>query len=201
MSLATRSTNTMKRFSLPLKNEKRRFYKSFSVFILVLNALAIALFVYYVPQSTIRQASGIIIAVLAIPVIVFREKKPRSRFAGNALYFIMLAIAVYWAFTALWWASVAVFVLTLLSRSVNKSPEVVVSDEHVVYPAFPVRRIEWNELSNLVLKDGLLTIDFRNNRIIQQLLEPGATGLNEQEINEFCRDRLMAVQGLAPKDQ
>jgi len=65
----------------------------------------------------------------------------------------------------------------------------LVDRESIVYPSFPKRIILWNELQNIVLKDGILTIDFRNNKLIQQDLDEEVT-VNEKEFNEFCKQQL-----------
>ncbi|MET0635068.1 MAG: hypothetical protein ABWZ25_03505 [Chitinophagaceae bacterium] len=177
-------------YRLILKNEKRKFYKSFSVFILVMNALAICLFLYYLPQTTAQQVTGIIAAVLAISVIVYREKMVGRRHTDTGIYEVMVALAVYWAFIGYWWVAAGVIALAILYRIANRAPEVKITDHHIIYPSFPGRTIQWDTLNNVVLKDGLLTIDFRDNKLIQQLLDPSAIVSNEHEINEFCRERL-----------
>jgi hypothetical protein len=67
--------------------------------------------------------------------------------------------------------------------------EVQVERENIIYPSFPKRTILWNELQNIILKDGILTIDFRNNKVIQQELEEDDM-VNEKDFNEFCRQQL-----------
>jgi hypothetical protein len=62
----------------------------------------------------------------------------------------------------------------------------------IIYPSFPTRIIQWNELNNVILKDGLLTIDFKNNKIIQQLIKH-SNAINEKEFNEFCKQQLKAA--------
>ena len=177
----------MASYSLILKNDKRKFYKSFSIFILVLNALAICLFLYYLPQTLTQRATGIICALLSVSVIVYREKMRSNRFTETGIYVVMAALAVYWTFIGYWWAGLVIVLLALLYRFANKTPEVIVTEQHIVYPSLPVKYIGWDNLNNLVLKDGLLTIDFRNNRIIQQMLDPEANSPGEQEINDFCK--------------
>lgn len=181
-------------FRLILKNEKRKFYKSFSIFILILNALAICLFVYYLPQTWVQQVTGIVAALLAVSVIVYREKMVNRPHSDNGILEVMTLLAVYWVFIGYWWVGVLVIVLGLLYKLASRTPEVLIDDKAVVYPSFPGRTIEWNTLNNLVLKDGLLTIDFANNRIIQQMLDQQVTTLQEQEINEFCRGRITRRQ-------
>ena len=68
--------------------------------------------------------------------------------------------------------------------------KVIIENDHIVYPAFPKRMLNWNEVNNLVLKDSLLTIDFKNNRIIQQFVEETTHSVNEKEFNEFCKEHL-----------
>lgn len=67
---------------------------------------------------------------------------------------------------------------------------VSILNEKIIYPSFPKKKIAWSELNNIVLKDGLLTIDFRNNKFIQQPVDETKTAVNEQEFNDFCRQQL-----------
>ena len=62
--------------------------------------------------------------------------------------------------------------------------------EKIAYPSFPKRNITWSELSNIILKDGLLTINFKNNKFIQQFVDETKTAVNEQEFNDFCSQQL-----------
>jgi hypothetical protein len=45
----------------------------------------------------------------------------------------------------------------------------------------------------VILKDGILTIDFRNDKLIQQEI---SESINEPEFNEFCRDSLSGPAGI-----
>lgn len=56
--------------------------------------------------------------------------------------------------------------------------------------AIPERKLRWEQLNNVVLKDGMLTLDFMNNKIIQQILEETNQTVNEKEFNDFCRQQL-----------
>jgi hypothetical protein len=67
--------------------------------------------------------------------------------------------------------------------------EVIVLEKSISYPSYPSRQIGWNELQNMIVKDGMLTIDFKNNKILQTEIESNQA-LNEKEFNEFCRKHL-----------
>ena len=47
--------------------------------------------------------------------------------------------------------------------------------------------------NNIVLKDGLLTLDFTNNKIYQKEIESEYSSAEEKEFNEFCNTQLKTV--------
>ncbi len=44
---------------------------------------------------------------------------------------------------------------------------------------------DWDNFSNIVLKDGILTIDFKNNKLLQLDIEE-KNSFNEIQFNDFC---------------
>ena len=79
----------------------------------------------------------------------------------------------------------------LLPRLFYGSGKIGIDENGVSLPYYGrTRRHAWSELQHLVLKDGLLSIDFRNNRLIQLLIETGKTPVDEKSFNEFCRNQL-----------
>lgn len=68
----------------------------------------------------------------------------------------------------------------------GKKFNVVFDEEKITYPSFPVKRF-WKEVSNVVLKDNVLTIDLENNKLIQFVIDKESAGkIDEKEFNEFC---------------
>ncbi len=59
----------------------------------------------------------------------------------------------------------------------------------ITHPWF-IRPLLWNDLNNAILKDGILTIDFKNNKIIQQQIDELSASINEKEFNDFCKQQL-----------
>ena len=81
------------------------------------------------------------------------------------------------------------FILFILFDHQSRHPlEIGVSDEKIVINTFFRKRYEWNAFSNVVLKDGLLTLDFKNNRMLQR--EIIRQDVNESEFNDFCLEQL-----------
>jgi len=52
--------------------------------------------------------------------------------------------------------------------------------------------VGWNQLNNVILRNDLLTVDFKNNKILQLEVLDNIPGIKEDEINGFCRSRLNA---------
>ena len=44
----------------------------------------------------------------------------------------------------------------------------------------------WADFSNVVYKDNLLTLDFKNNKLIQVAVDGKQTAIDEQVFSEFC---------------
>ena len=45
-------------------------------------------------------------------------------------------------------------------------------------------------MGNVVLKDGILTLDFKSNKIFQSELKENETPVDEQKFNQFCTEQL-----------
>jgi len=184
------------RYRLELKNEKLRFYRSFAVFLFVLNFVAIGLML--TPTGS-RATSTLLIEIISS--IIFLGYGSYLIIRGRAgLLFegLMIIFCIGWIWMGHWWPAAVNVVLVILYRSSVRVPVVELNSRFLRYPSFPLKEIPWNEIENVILKDGLLTIDLRNNRLIQQMLAaPGDNSPNETEINEFCRARIGAATDAA----
>ena len=178
----------MQEYEIVLKNDKVKLYNRFAIFIFILNAVAIIYFLYS-GYGKIKQSSNgfmalllLINAVLIYIIASFKKKKQ--------LAFLSLAIGIslYWILIGYWWISLIIILFFYLYSLSKRKLKVSFADQ-IIYPSIPARVIQWNELNNVILKDGLLTIDFKNNKIIQQLIKH-SNHVNEKEFNEFCREQL-----------
>ncbi len=84
-----------------------------------------------------------------------------------------------------------VYLLAAILEKQAKFPqEIAFDEEEIVINSFPKKHYQWSAIANVVLKDGILTVDFRNNRLIQKEIETPATESLEAEFNRFCAYRL-----------
>jgi hypothetical protein len=81
---------------------------------------------------------------------------------------------------------VADFILAYLYLKAKKDFTIKVSNNGVEFSGLPYRSFNWAMLNNVIIKDGLLTIDFKNNKLIQQYL-PKNNQSKEKDFNDFCK--------------
>lgn len=105
----------------------------------------------------------------------------------------LLLGAVGWALQDGWqWMSIIYFIAAALEKQVKFPVEFAFDEKEIVVNSLPKKYYYWNELTNVVIKDGMLTIDLKNNRIIQKEIEDAGSATIENEFNEFCRQRINA---------
>ena len=98
--------------------------------------------------------------------------------------------ALVWLKEGFWWLSIMLLVFIVLDIAAHKKLVVHVTEKTIVVPYVVQKEVNWNELNNVILKDGLLTIDFKNNRLFQHIILNSDEDINEKEFNEFCKQQL-----------
>ncbi|NDC77893.1 MAG: hypothetical protein EBZ67_08485 [Chitinophagia bacterium] len=90
-------------------------------------------------------------------------------------------------------AGIAFLVLARLESFALKRTELGFSETGIRFNGLGGRRIAWSELRNVVLRDGLLTLDYLDNRLFQRDtddLDDEEYEAGEEEFNIFCREQI-----------
>ncbi len=172
-----------------LKNQST---KTFNYFGLLLNLASCVLFTKefaFADEKNFFVLAGLTLVVGIIIYNVVRAKQGKRVYYDRAY----LVSALLWIkMPYLEWLAVAFIILALLDHQVKFPLEIGFSENHIVFNYLIKKKYNWPAVSNVVLKDGLLTIDFHNNRILQREViedidEDDAT---EEEFNQFCRTQI-----------
>jgi hypothetical protein len=182
----------MKKYSFILKNEKTRNYRLISQLLVLFNLLG---FVFLLINSEIGIVKNILIlfAILITAVYTFftvREwisRKPLPDFWHRSIFGIC---AFVWMKEGFWWLSIMLLLFILLDFIAHKKLVVHVTNKTIVVPYILQKEMTWDEVNNVILKDGLLTIDFKNNKLFQHIIMNSEEDISEKEFNEFCRQQL-----------
>ena len=176
----------MKQYDLVLKNEKERSYRRISIFLFIINFFSILYLTY---ERNFTRWGPLILSILATCAVFasfyFKNKDEKVTFTGAFFLFILA-----WQTAGFWIPGILNFLFAILNLYTSQIPIVSINENNITYPSFPKRKFNWPELSNLILKDGLLTIDLKNNSIIQQQLAETSSTIDEKEFNEFCLRQL-----------
>ena len=121
--------------------------------------------------------------LLGIDVIQDRRKKKSS-----ALLVSMTLQTMAWLSTGPWLMGVMLLVLEVLHQIASLKKTLKVSKAGI-WTSFPwPSRQDWNQVEFVILKDGMLTIEYRNGRVLQQPIEKDST-FREADFNEFCQQQ------------
>jgi hypothetical protein len=175
-------------FVIALKNEKLKTYTIISWLIIALNAVAL-MYTGITKKSIIDNlpyfSAALLICIFALRWMIKRET------IENEMISLSFSVAIItWIVIQLYLIAAAVLLLFIFQEISRRTLLVLVFEDSISYPSFPKRIIEWKELNNVVLKDGLLTIDLKNNRVFQN---ETLSVVYEPEFNEFCQSRIQSL--------
>ncbi|UAY50954.1 hypothetical protein [Ferruginibacter albus] len=174
----------MDSFELILRNERVRSGMQMRLLISAINSLYFIFFALHEKQGS-QRLLWILFALL--PLLFFYtewmlgKKKNKQAFSTTYLF-----LSIVWSTISIWICLVHC-ILLIGDAAARRVLKVSFSGSGVEYPSVPKKIISWNELDNVVLKDGLLTIDFKNNKLLQAEIEGVA---DEELFNAFCREQL-----------
>lgn len=142
--------------------------------------------------------AGIVLGGLVFNAVLTRRRR-RAAGAGaipvRYRYWMLIAAMGWLLMPFLTWLVVPFALLGLLESQTKYPLEIGFDREQVVINSLIKREIRWSAFNNVILKDGLLTLDFKNNRLLQkEVLDDGEEEADEDEFNAFCRERLAEAQ-------
>lgn len=179
-------------YVVTLRNERAKYINTIS---LLITAVSIIFFLFqqfrqdrqnWYPYLYLISAALIIGGLIRNWYIFTKKTRP--------VYYskILLVAAVTWlAMPFLPWIGIFLVLLSLLEKPARLPLEIGFNNDKVVFNTIVRRKFYWNQFKNVVLKDGMLTLDFKNNNLFQKLTIDEDGDADEEEFNEYCRKRLI----------
>lgn len=81
----------------------------------------------------------------------------------------------------------------IVEKYLRKNKEIGFSEAGIVMSGLFPKKYNWSELNNIVIKDDLLTMDFKNNKVFQRYTddeEDDEYEVESDEFNAYCEGRL-----------
>lgn len=89
--------------------------------------------------------------------------------------------------------SIIYIVAAIIEKPIKLLPEIAFDDDEIVINSFPKKRYVWGDLNNVILKDGIITVDCKNNKLIQSEVNEEVSKEIENEFNDYCKKQLMKL--------
>jgi hypothetical protein len=149
------------------------------------------------------QRSGIVYIVIAVAILLawawtLRKKAKK----GEAFFRLGLLIAaVGWVVgpERNIWMGLLYAVAGLLEKQVKFPKEIGFSPDEISFNTLPRKVISWRDVTNVLIKDSLITIDQKNNKLFQKEIEGFVTKDIEKEFNEFAAENILKAEA-GPKN-
>jgi hypothetical protein len=183
------------KYSFILKDNNQKAYNLFTWFLFFLHITA-ALFTLNTDDNKVKLSIYILLVFYAIISAVYYFYRKYAK----ALETFSLIMALF--YVNFWFQQVGIFaalgfalIYTVVTLIKGKSTTVLFSDNEIqLTRIFKTVVFPWIEMDNVVLKDNLLTIDFKTNKIIQVEIVENSKIVDETEFNLFCK-KCMSQQG------
>jgi len=132
---------------------------------------------------------GIVVVLSGILVnLRSGRKKKEMRFR----YWLFASGICWLGMPYMQWMIIPFFILALMEAQAKYPLEIGFYSEGVVLNSLFKKKFPWSSLQSVMLRDGVLTLDFHNNKIIQkEVLDDDDPDAPEDEFNDYCRSKLV----------
>ncbi|MGI8951134.1 MAG: hypothetical protein ACR2FN_06075 [Chitinophagaceae bacterium] len=171
---------------------KQPDFKSINSISQLMLFFAVAVFIYIALQDKNMFVFNLIISAVIISwtgyCIVLSKKE------NYIVYYrlVLLLAAVGWFFQPYRNIFFAILytIAAIIEKQVKFPAEIGVDEEGIIFNSFQKKFHSWDEISNLIIRDGIITVDYKNNKLFQKEIESKITPSLEKEFNEFCSSRI-----------
>ena len=179
----------MQQFEVTLKNDKIKFYKFIALLLVLLN-LVVFSFLLIADVHFYEAAGALLVSALYVIYLLYEAKKKASVFFIKGITFFILAGS--WVALQNYWIAFACVTVGILYHLSLQKLQFVFNDNFVKKMNFPQKAYSWEMIANVMLRDNILTIDLKNNKLIQLEIE---SNIDEIRFNEFARQQLFKNPG------
>jgi hypothetical protein len=177
-----------------LKKTGQRATDLLSILLCLFSALS---FFYFSFRGRAIDYLTLVVGAVLLLGLVFILLSRRRFDAGKIRFrYLFLLAAAGWMFlSSAPWVGAFFFLLTFLEYQTKRPLEIGFDNDRIVINTLIKQQFDWSAFNNVILKDGLLTLDFKSNRLIQREIteDDEDDDADEEEFNAYCRTRLTAV--------
>ena len=173
-------------YTFSITNTRKKQIWLLACGLLLINSLLILFFALHNPSNY----KILFVNTAIIFLIVFYNLfSKRATIATYRLGYFLVAIA--WIKLDYYWLAILFSILFFLGETLTKDTTVFINKTDISLKNLFTKKYNWQSIKNIILKDGLLTIDFKNNKIFQSEIAEKISLTEENEFNDFCKKKLV----------
>src|SRR6185312_15028751 len=177
----------MPQFEITLKNSKVKSYHFIALLIIFFN-IAVFIYLLFFDKFFYDAAVSFFLIVVYCLFRFYLAKKNKSGFNMDEVAFFILAGC--WVGLQNYFIAGGCLLMGILYHFSVQKIQFVVNNVFIKKTNFPSVEYQWSQMSNVMLRDGILTLDFNNNKLIQLEVD-NETNISEIEFNEFAQQQLI----------
>jgi hypothetical protein len=175
-------------YVVTLKNTSRKYVDTFSLLILFISVLLFLREQFRSDNIKITYLFGALaIAAIIARNIYLQKRQNKTVFYSSALF---IAAIAWVTMPYLSWLFLPFALMGLFEKQAKFPLEVGFSDARIIINALIRRKYNWSDFNNIILKDDLLTMDFKTNRLLQRETIDEEGDAEEDEFNDYCSRQL-----------
>ncbi len=182
-------------YNFTLKDNNEKAYRLFVWFLFFLHIVATGIFALHATDKNVRLSIYILLGFYTlISSVYFFLRKRKKAFEMFSLIMALL-YANFWL-KHVGVIALLIFIALFLFVTVvqRKKTTVFFSKKDVrVSGVLKTMIYPWPDLEHVILKDGLLSINFKSDKLIQAEIVEVTEVINEIEFNRFCAAQLQNI--------
>ena len=185
------SDSRLYQYIVVLKNEHSRYANFIGFFLCIGSAILFLREMLRASTVSLPYLLGIIFILGLLVWNYFTYRKGEKE-----IYYSKALLIAGLVWTRMPYSEWLVFVfvaLAFLEYQAKLPLEIGFSSEQIVFNGLIKKKYSWQAIDNVILKDGLLKVDFKNNKIFQKEIDSGENEASEQEFNSWCREQLRKI--------
>lgn len=180
-------------FEIIIKNEKIKSYRAIALIILLLNLSVFVLMLFYDAYRYEAASAILLVGIYILMRLYFIKKHQQGHYLDQVLIFVL---AGCWFGLQNYYIVAVLVILGVFYHLALQKIQILFTPQKIVKLNFPQRAYEWNTFNNVIIKDKILTLDFKNNHLFQAEVETPRF-INEKEFNLFVQTQMNKEQSLS----
>ncbi len=175
-------------YVIEFKNPALKYADIISLLLCLLTIIPFTYFLFFAPG--VIETYILTLAVIILQLVYNYYKKKKGKSINHNYAFAICFIAWITIPYKSYLLGMLYLIAMITENQAKVTPGAGIDSEGVTINSLPQRKFKWQNLSNVIIKDNLLTIDRKNNRIIQKETESDIPSQLQEEFNKYCKHRL-----------